>query len=148
MPRGFIVDEAGEQSAYVYADGGLVRTQASVFLDQHSTTVVEVFITYFFFIVLAGWVTWQWTRQRKARGSPVPILRGSDRYLIGVLLGGSAGGLFFAVAGVAALFSAEYPTPADLVVGVLFIFLPAYAAVASFLLWARRKQLARSQVAG
>ncbi len=147
VPRGFVVEEAGEQSAYVYAEGGLVQMPASVFLDQHYRTVIEVLAVYFFFIVLAGWVTWQWTRQRKARGGPVRLLRGTDRYVLGVLVGGSAGGLFFALARMEALFSSVYPTFADLVVGTLFIFLPPYAALALFFLWLRRKRSGGTQAA-
>lgn len=148
VPRGFVVEEGGQQSAYVYAESGLVQMPASVFLDQHYQTVVEVFATYFLILVLAGWVTWQWTRHRTARGAPIRLMEGTDRYLVGVLPGGSAGGLFFAVTRMEALFQSTYPTLADLVVGLLFTFLPAYAAVAAFLLWIRRKQRGRRPAAG
>ena len=140
VPRGFVVEEAGTLSAYVYAEEGLVRMPASAFLDQHYTTVIEVFAIYFFFIVLAGWVTWQWTRQRKAKDGPFHLREGTDRFLVGVLLGGSAGGLVFVLARMDALFSSAYPTVADLVVGTLFIFLPPYATVALFFLWLTRKR--------
>jgi hypothetical protein len=140
VPRGFVVDRAGEQAAFVYADGGLLEVPPSVFLDQHYTTVVEVLAIYFFFIVLAGWVTWQWVRHRNAHGGPVHLMRDTDRYLVGVLVGGSAGGLLFVLSKMEALFSSAYPTLADLVVGTLFIFLPPYAALGLFFLWLRRKR--------
>src|SRR5712691_6387680 len=148
VPRGFVVEEGSTQSAYAYADTGLVQMPASVFLAQHYQTIVEVFATYFLILVLAGWVTWQWTRHRNARGVPAPLLRGTDRYLTGVLVGGSAGGLLFTISKMEALFRSAYPTLADVVVGALFVCLPAYATLASFLLWVRRKQLGRSQTAG
>lgn len=148
VPRGFVVEQGGAQSAYVFDTNGLIPIDAAAFLDQYYTTVVQVFATYFVVLALAGWVTWQWVRHRQARGRPVRLVQGTDRYLIGVLLGGSGGGLFFAVAQMDGLFRGAYPTFADVVVGVMFIILPAYASVALFFLWLRRKRLGGKPAVG
>lgn len=143
VPRGYVVSDGGSEVAYLYGPS-LTPIPAPLFLEQHADTVVKVVLVYLLFVGLAGWVTWQWVRDLRARGSMPRLAQGLDRYALALLVGGAVGAVFFSSARLEALFQAAYPTTADLIVGLVFVFLPAYGGIGLFLLWVRRTRLRRT----
>ncbi|TMD58631.1 MAG: hypothetical protein E6I87_11280 [Chloroflexi bacterium] len=144
VPRGYLASDGGTEVAYLYGPN-VTTIPAAIFLEQHYDTTVKVFIAYLLFVGLAGWVTWQWVRDLRGAGPLPRLVQGLDRYALALLLGGALGASLFGLARLEAFFNDAYPTTADLIVGLLFVFLPAYGGVGFFLLWARRKRLSRKQ---
>ena len=136
---GYLASDGGTEVAYLYGPN-VTTIPAAIFLEQHYDTTVKVFIAYLLFVGLAGWVTWQWVRDLRGAGPLPRLVQGLDRYALALLLGGALGASLFGLARLEAFFNDAYPTTADLIVGLLFVFLPAYGGVGFFLLWARRKR--------
>ena len=144
VPRGYLASDGSAEVAYLYGPN-VTTIPADIFLEQHYDTTVKIFIAYLLFVGLAGWVTWQWVRELRGTTALSHLVQSLDRYALAVLLGGALGASLFGLARLETFFNDAYPTTADLMVGLLFVFLPAYGGVGFFLLWARRKRMSRRQ---